>query len=386
MLRYAQVIIMEKKDKTILPLDIDQTSFFYRFRDLHALQEEINVFLEDRNFMKTRDFAHKVMFSQEIKSNNNIEGYLDDINLVKNIIRHPSNVLNEEQKRRILNLYQGYQYIAHHKDVNPDTLKELYTLLSFHLLNDYEQTTMGEYYRQNPVYIYFSDRMDVEPEQGIEAAKIPEKMQQYFDFYHQPLASQDQASIYIHSQILHFFFCAVHPYYDINGRTSRTMSMWYLLNHEAYPFIIFNRAIQLDKSRYYKVIREGKKYHNITYFLKYMLQNGLVELEKEYAMQEIAANSSHRLSAADYQTMYYILSMKGNWTLADFATFYNRLNDKKSFKQIYDSMLVSLFDKGILIPSKKTNRFINETQNQFFTFAPNKIEQDKELPHLCLKK
>ena len=385
MLGYAQVIVMEKKDKIILPLNIDQTNFFYRSSDLRSFQDEVNAFLEDIHFMKTRDFAYKVMFSQEVKSNNTIEGYLDDITLVQNIIRHPSNVLNEEQKRRILNLYQGYRYIANQKDVNPETLKELYAILSFHLLNDYEQATMGEYYRQNPVYIYFSDRMDVEPDQGIDAADIPEKMRQYFEFFHHSLSSYDQASIYIHSQILHFFFCAVHPYYDINGRTSRTMSMWYLLNHESYPFIIFNRAIQLDKSRYYKVIREGKKYHNITYFLKYMLQNGLVELEKEYAMQEIASSTTHHLSAADYQAMYYIFSMKGNWTLADFATFYNRLNDKKSFSQIYHSMLESLFDKGILIPGEKTNRFINEAQNQFFTFAPNKIEQDKELPHLCLK-
>lgn len=386
MVGYGQVIVMEKKDKIILPLNIDQANFFYRSSDLQPFQDEVNSFLEDIHFMKTRDFAYKVMFSQEVKSNNNIEGYLDDINLVKSIIRHPSNVLNEEQKRRILNLYQGYQYIATHQEVNPETLKELYRILSFRLLNDYEQATMGDYYRQNPVYIYFSDRMDVEPDQGIDAADISEKMRQYFEFFHHSLSSYDQASIYIHSQILHFFFCAIHPYYDINGRTSRTMSMWYLLNYESYPFIIFNRAIQLDKSRYYKVIREGKKYHNITYFLKYMLQNGLVELEKEYAMQEIASSTPHHLSAADYQAMYYVLSMKGNWTLADFATFYNRLNDKKSFNQIYQSMLESLFDKGILIPGEKTNRFINEAQNQFFTFAPNKIEQDKELPHLCLKK
>ena len=107
MLGYAQVIVMEKKDKIILPLNIDQTNFFYRSSDLRSFQDEVNAFLEDIHFMKTRDFAYKVMFSQEVKSNNTIEGYLDDITLVQNIIRHPSNVLNEEQKRRILNLYQG---------------------------------------------------------------------------------------------------------------------------------------------------------------------------------------------------------------------------------------------------------------------------------------
>ena len=117
-----------------------------------------------------------------------------------------------------------------------------------------------------------------------------------------------------------------------------------------------------------------------------MLENGLIELEKEAAMQEIASSTSLHLTAADYQAMYYVLSMKGNWTLADFASFYNRLNDKKSFKEIYDTMLDSLFQKGILLPKEKTKRYFNDMQNHFFSFAPGKLEQDITYPHLELKR
>ena len=373
------------KEKHVLPLDISGKFFFYHTEDLKRICEETSAFLEEAFFLNNLDFVYRVLFSQEVKSNNTIEGYLDDINLIKSIIRHPSNILNNEEKLRILNLYQGYRYITAHYDVNKESLRKLYNILSNGLLSQEDKQNMGEFYRKNPVYIFYSNRFDILPDQGIEAEKIDEAMQKYFNFFHESV-SDDLVSYYIHSQILHFYFCVIHPYYDINGRTSRTMSMWYLLNHNAYPFIIFNRAIQLDKIYYYKVIRESKKYANITCFLKYMLENGIVELEKEAVMQEVASSSSTHLSASDYQTLYYILSMKGNWTLADFASFYNRLNDKKRFQDIYLSMLDPLFQKEILTYGPKTKRFFNNIQNSYFTIAPNKLENIDKYKHLDLKR
>ena len=376
----------DMKERINLPLYYKNFPFFYHPEDLKRSMEEIRQFLEHVPFLNNHDFTNRVLFSQEVKSNNTIEGYLDDIRLIKDIIKHPSNVLKKEEKQRILNLYHGYCYINTHDTVNKDSLKDLYQILSKGLLSLEDRQNMGEYYREKPVYIFYSDRMDVEPDQGFEAFEIEAAMARYFAFFKNDMANYDSVDHFIHSQILHFYFCVVHPYFDINGRTSRTMSMWYLLLHEAYPFIIFNRAIQLNKSYYYKVIRESKKYVNVSCFLKYMLENGLIELEKEAAMQEIASSTSLHLTAADYQAMYYVLSMKGNWTLADFASFYNRLNDKKSFKEIYDTMLDSLFQKGILLPKEKTKRYFNDMQNHFFSFAPGKLEQDITYPHLELKR
>mgnify|MGYP003296361204 FL=1 len=76
---------------------------------------------------------------------------------------------------------------------------------------------------------------------------------------------------------MHFYFVYIHPYFDINGRTSRTVAMWYLLNNSIYPYIIFNRGINFD-STYDKTIRECKDRYEITKFLKYMLINVKKEL------------------------------------------------------------------------------------------------------------
>lgn len=140
-----------------------------------------------------------------------------------------------------------------------------------------------------------------------------------------------KADLFIKSQIIHFYFVYIHPNYDINGRTSRTTSMWYLLNNQSYPFIIFNRAIQLYKTEYYKVIREAKEYSNVTFFLKYMMDHTREELEKDYIINMIKDNCNYDISTIDYQSLHYILSMKGIKTYIDFAQFYNSQNEKRKY-------------------------------------------------------
>ena len=71
---------------------------------------------------------------------------------------------------------------------------------------------------------------------------------------------------------MHFYFVYIHPYFDVNGRTSRTMSMWYLLKNEAYPFIIFNRGISFKGSKYDRVIKDTKESNDMTCFLLMMLE------------------------------------------------------------------------------------------------------------------
>ena len=109
-----------------------------------------------------------------------------------------------------------------------------------------------------------------------------------------------------------------------------------------------------------------------------MLDNVKIELEKEYVMDMISSNSSH-LSAVDYQTMYYILSMKGLLTAKDFITFYNNHNDNKKGIEIYNTMLEPLLDKGIIIKGRNTDSFINsKEQNFIFELNKSKFENNPQ--------
>lgn len=361
-----------------LPLSIDGTSLYIIRDRLEERKEELEKFLQDNKYMNSEEFSRNVLFSQEIKANNTIEDYNDDVGLIYDILNKNISIKDKEKMYRIKNLYNGYRFIFDGKEINKENLRKLYSILSRNLLSDNDRNNMGKYYREKPVYIFYSNNMDIEPDMGIESSQINKYMEEYFSYANMYNGLDSRTDYFIKSQIMHFQFVNIHPYFDINGRTARTTSMWYLLNNKVYPYIIFNRAISLDKSRYYKVIRDVKKYHNVTYFLNYMLDNVKLELEKEYVMDMIKSCSS-KLSAVDYQTMYYILSMNGNLTVKDFINFYNIHNDKKRGKEIYEQMILPLLDKGIILKERDTKNSMNSMMKNFvFELNSTKFENDPE--------
>ncbi len=369
---------METKEYRKLSLLVDDTPLYVVDKGLEPLKEELDQFLDGMSYMKSRKFSRDVLFSHEIQANNVIEGYYDDVSLVDNVIHHKLDINDEQRKRRILNLYKGYRYIlTSGKVINRKNLKELYGILSDGLLEAGDLSNMGEYYRKKDVFIFYSDRLDIAPDKGVPADEIEKYMNILLEYMSKKRSSGSLTDTYLVSQVAHFYFCYIHPYFDINGRTSRTTAMWYLLNHGAYPYIIFNRGIQQTKQRYYKIIREVKKYKNVTFFLNYMMASLKAELEKEHIMELIAQSCRFHLSSLDYQTMQYILSMNGQITYADFARFYNGQNEHKKLPEIFDTMISPLIDKGVIIPTKPTNRcYRSGLQNSFFELNPSMYEID----------
>ena len=347
---------------------------------LEKTKEELENFLQDKEHLKTKHFATNVMFSHEIKANNQIEGYTDDLILVEDIIkRRFINTNNKEQVKRILNLYHGYNYILNKKEINKETLRELYSILSKDLLDSYEKENMGKYYRNEKVYILVRGIISKAPCEGIDSLLIDEFMNKYFDFlnnYHFDSTDTDE---YIKSQILHLYFVYIHPYFDVNGRTSRTLSMWYLLNKKVYSYIIFNRGIVFKGSKYDQKILEAIENADMTKFILFMLDTVKEELEKEYIMESISENTSYKLSSIDYQTLLYLLSMHGIITVKDFAFMYNRFNDKKKIKEIYKTMIDPLITKNILKVMGQTSKYMfDNLPNEILEINPNVMTYDKK--------
>ena len=353
--------------KIILPLKNNNRYFYINEDMLKEKEEELEEFILKSGKMDTLSFAKKVLLFNEVQSNNSVEGYYDDIEKIKKIVNEKKIYKNsqEKDKLRIINLYEGYRYILDNKDITKETLKKLNSILSKGLLDDEDYKNMGEYYRKNPVYIYYSSDVTKRPDMGLDASLIEDKMDELLDFMNNYSFDDTKTMSYLKSQILHFYFVYIHPYYDVNGRTARTTSMWYLLNNNVYPYVIFNRGIQINKNEYYKIIRETKKYSDISLFLKYMMNTVLAELEKEYIMQLIANSCSKKLETLDYQTLHYLLSIKGNITVSDFANMYNRYNNKKKVLKIEEEMILPLIEKDILIKTRETNGHLSSFKNNY---------------------
>lgn len=355
---------------------------------LKPYKEELLEFLDGLDYMRTLKFARSMMISQEIKSNNVIEGIKDDLSIIDKVITQRKDDLSQTERQRIINLYHGYQYILTHKKIDKDSLKELYQLLSENILDPRDKIRMGEYYRTAPVYIIKGNRLDIEPYMGMNENKIEYHMDQLFDFINNDILEETEIDKFVKSQIMHFYFVYIHPYFDVNGRSSRTVAMWYLLNNKNYPYIIFNRAIAFNKKNYEPNIIKGRNYGDITLFIKYMLTSVEQELEKEYLIHNIEKNTKEYLSKYDLQMLEYLLTMNGNITIKDLITTYNKYNEKDKIVKIMEEKIKPLLDKKIIIPKRYTKKYITPTiQNMEISLNPELIEFDRtKIKHLDIDK
>lgn len=366
------------QNKTFLNLfNENNERFFYREEALKNSKTELEEFLKWDTNMNNLEFAKKMMYSHELKANNQVEGYLDEIDLIKDVIKSKfKNIKSAEAIQRILNLYYGYFYIIHNHEINEESLHELYKILSYGLLEEYDLKNMGKLYREAPVYIFQNGRMETVLQEGLNYNDIEKYITMYFDFIDNYSCDSD-VDQYIKSQIMHFYFVFIHPYFDVNGRTSRTMSMWYLLEKKIYPYIIFNRGISFKGAKYDNRIKEAKLKRDLTYFLEMMLDTLKIELEKEHIMEEIKDNTTYKLNAQNYQSLLYFLTINGFKSLAGFQSIYNRYNDKKKIKEIYHEMMEPLIDMDILKVVRFTKKSYGNISNMELELNPVKYTNDK---------
>ena len=335
---------------------------YFRYNDIYldSYKDDLVSLLDGLEYMKTMLFVRKMMMSQEIKTNNSIEGINDDLSIIDKVIK-----TRDINSKRIINLFHGYQYILTHEQINKQSLKELYSLLSEGLLDEYSISHMGDYYREMPVYILKGDRLDKEPFQGVKYNEIEEYMNYFFDYINK-IDNNTEIDSFIKSQIMHFYFVYIHPYFDVNGRTSRTLSMWYLLNNKCYPYIIFNRAIAFNQKGYDENIVKGRNTGDITLFLKYMLVSVEKELEKEYLIHNINNNSKYQLTKEDLQMIEYFLNLNGNLTIKDLVSMYNFYNPKRNIKKITQDKIIPLIEKEIFKIVRYSKKNIYENQPNMF--------------------
>lgn len=358
----------------------------YNEKYLSKYCAELAELVSGEDYMRRLSFAKKMMMSQELKSNNTIEGINDDLTVIDEVIKKKTS-LSPTERKRIINLYHGYQYVLTRQTIDKESLKELYSILSNGLLSPYDQNNMGLYYRTKPVYILKGSHIGDDMFTGLDVDKIDSYMDQFFSYVNSP-SSNNEIENFIKSQVMHFYFVYIHPFFDINGRTSRTLSLWYLLNTKAYPYIIFNQAIAFAKQDYEKSIIAGRSHGDITLFLKYMITHVEQELEKEHVIHSITENSPNHLSKEDIQLLNYILTMRSSLTVKDLATFYNHYNPPKKPNVILSERVIPLIEKGIILKKGDTKGNISgATANFSFGLNPNMVDVNpSKVKHLSLQR
>ena len=362
----------------------EKRNIFINYDSLEEKKESLSEFVSNEPLLNKSKFS-KTDFPQEIKFNNAIEGIDDDVSDIEKLLSRSFMPVNRD-KTRILNLYNGYKYILKNKEINKDNLRELYGILSNDLLKVNDSKRMGEYYREGPVYILRGISFDRFFE-GVPVKHIDEYMNILFDYINR---NDDNTDIdtFIKSQIIHCYLVYIHPYFDVNGRTSRTLAMWYLFNKKDLSYMTFNRSISFMKSKYEKSLIELREKGDMTPFLKYMLDAERLELEKEYVINNIEKNIGKKLSNEEYLTLEYLLSMNSHLTLLDLIRMYNEFNTKKKKHIVLEDEINPLIEKGIILEKDPTKHGIADgIQNKRILVNGDMIDVDtKKIKILKLDK
>ena len=357
--------ILDLKTKRGLP-------FFYNKRKVNQIAQEIEDLLEDEEYLNSYNLTKKMLFFLEIKTNNAIEDITDDLEDIENIILKRKNATVEE-RQRIINVFKGYKYILSKKEINKENLRTLYQILSHKQLDDYSKENMGDYYRNDDVYILRGgiDMFSMSFDKGIDVEKINSSMKNLLSFLKSDDGNNRMVDYYIKSQIIHFYFVYIHPYYDVNGRCARTLSLWYLLNNKAYPFTIFNRGISLDKVTYKNNIRKAC-HGDLTPFLEFVLKTVKKELEKEAVIYNIKENSQIKLTHEDYEMLEYVFTSKDQ-TLDEVYSLFCKMNGNKLDKEIWVHRIMPLIEKGIIIFDERNNKII--INKELITLSDDKVKK-----------
>ena len=267
-----------------------------------------------------------------------IEIFLSIENSLSNIsVKDILNLTDYNRKERN-NVLKSYEYILNQRDINKDTLKKLYDIRSDKLLDIYSEKNMGKYYREGEVFILKNGSL-IDSIECMDYNKINEFMDRLFLFI-QNSKSEDIEN-FIDSQIIHFYLYYIHPYFDLNKRTSRMLASWNLINNKNYNYLLIENGLSFNRSKYQRSLYNSRK-GNVTDFIELSLSS----VQKEMEIHSII-NSIKKYRNLSSEQIFMIKIMLNITNSKDII----KLIDRSSLK-----ILKQLLDKNIIIEKNNMNK------------------------------
>ena len=149
-------------------------------------------------------------------------------------------------------------------EVAPDFLKAYKIMMNG--FNNGKYRDHGEGVKKEEVIIYIAP----------DSILVPTLMKSLFDYI-----NKSKLNLLILSAIFHYYFVAIHPFSDGNGRMARLwVSLMLISYNKNFEFIPIEEEIYLNQKEYYSSISECHFNHNANIFIKFMLKTINKSLDK----------------------------------------------------------------------------------------------------------
>ena len=280
---------------------------------------------------------------------------------------------SRESVRRILNggapqtsnenkaygIKRGLDFIADYSNkITEVNLYQLYKLTVGDFLDDKERLMPEKKYRHDEVFIVGQDIKH----QGLNYQLLPEYGAKMIDY----LEKDEGLDQIIKSIIIHYYFAYLHPYFDGNGRMSRLVQLWYLVQkgYTSSLFIPFSSYINESKGLYYKafdLITENYRVSQIldvTPFVNYFIDYVIVKLQKKAEPTDALQKfnnllQSGEITAKEKDLFHYVLSAYGTY---EFSTKQLEKDYKNAAYATIRNFVLKLESKGLLFSQRYGNR------------------------------
>lgn len=268
---------------------LDTLSMFYTKLPLEDAQGNFMVFLEGplkiqtstlrTLFQNQSDLYSKKSLETEIIATSAIENIDFSRDSVRSILSGQASK-NEEEKR-IEGLKKGLEFIADpYNKITEENLYTLYKMAIGQYLDEENQLKEGNLYRHDSVYVVGTKVEHT----GMSYKQVSSYMKSLVTYINQ----KDDIQDLMKACIIHFYIAYVHPWFDGNGRMSRLVHLWFLVQrgYQSVLFVPFSSLIEKTRKQYYdayQTIEDNYRYTHtidVTPFLLYFINNVYNKIEQ----------------------------------------------------------------------------------------------------------
>ncbi|MFK5883857.1 MAG: Fic family protein [Candidatus Izemoplasma sp.] len=298
----------------------------------------------DKFNIKNENILNGFLFS-EIEYSLKIEGVRSTRAKIETISKTEYADLKDQNSIIVKNMIEGYNYILD-KEINKNTMYELYNILSNECLAKDEVLLPGYLYRHDGVNIIGGNEKVVD--KGVNQKNITMMMDMLFDYINE---QKTDFSNLLAPHVIHYYLIYIHPYFDYNGRMARVLAFWY--NRNFFPVIgnmFISEAINQKtvKNNYYKAITNSREMENdITYFISFLSRLSLEFTYlylNYYEILETLDNNQATGTKALNSMIITLLKVNKEFNWKEFK----EIDENDYNKQYYLKMLNLLVDKDVL--------------------------------------
>ena len=271
---------------------------------------------QKRKYMVKKSKVRSIHSSLSIEDNSLTLFDVENLSQNKQILGKKNEIQEVKNAIEAYNQLNKFDYRS-----EKDCLKAHQIMMKYISENAGSYRNHGEGVKKQEVIIYIAP----------DSILVPTLMKSLFDYI-----NNSNLNILILSAIFHYYFVAIHPFSDGNGRIARLwVSLMLIYYNKNFEFIPIEEEIYLNQDEYYSSISECHFNHNANSFIKFMLKT----IDK--SLDKVIRNSSFSIN--DIQNrIIELISNNNRITQQEIAeiTNVNVRTIKRNFKVLIENNMV----------------------------------------------